>query len=90
MKLVKLMNNYTNNEAAMDLINLLSFIIGIKNFNLNVSQNDLQKQTQEIDEKVEEKVKSALIDIHNHLQLQDEKIDYITSLLKNRGDNNDH
>ena len=74
--------DYSPNQAAMDFINLLSLIIGIKNLDMNISQTDLQEETKRLDKKVDEKVHSALEEIHTHLQRQDKKLDYIIKLLE--------
>lgn len=49
------MNNVNNNDYLLDLINILSFIIGIENLNLNDKQiekleNHLNKQDAQYDE----------------------------------------
>lgn len=76
------MNNYNSNQAAMDFINLLSFIIGLKNLDINVSQTDLQEETKVLDKKLDIKIHAALEDIHSHLEKQDQKLDYIIQLLE--------
>lgn len=50
-----------------------SFLLGMANYNENISQNQLQ-----------ETAKSVIKNIHNHLQEQDDKIDYIISLLEKK------
>lgn len=67
--------------SEITILDILSFYIGLKNFDLNLSQTDLQKQTQEIDAKVDQKIHKALDEIHKHLETQDQKIDYIIKLL---------
>ena len=57
----------------LDFISLLSFWIGIENLELNIAQEDLDRQTQELDARLRERIK----DIHDHLQKQDEKLDRI-------------
>lgn len=44
------------------------------NYNENISQSQLQ-----------EIAESIIKDVHNHLQQQDNKIDYIINLLENKG-----
>lgn len=61
----------------VDLLGIMSFAVGLQNLSLNVSQNDLQDQTQTIDAKFSEQTKAALAEIHGHLQEQDKKIDQI-------------
>ena len=63
--------------SLMDALAIVSFMIGVANYGENVSQGAMQ-----------ETVSSAVEDIHSHLKIQDEKIDYILSLLKG-GDHNE-
>ena len=65
----------------LDLLNVLSFYIGLKNLDLNIDQNDMDRQTKEIDERANELVHNAIAEIHQHLEAQDEKIDRILILL---------
>ena len=72
-----------NELTFMDLINIISFIVGLQNLDLNISQNDLDSQTEQLDKKL----RSNVDEIHKHLERQDTKIDYIIQeLMKN--DNN--
>ena len=71
-----------NSLNAMDILNVLSFYISLKNLDLNISQSDLQEETKRLDKQVDEKVRAALIEIHEHLEMQDKKLDYIISLLE--------
>lgn len=61
-------DNQCNN--LMDIINVLSFAMGIVNYNENVDQSTLQDTAQKI-----------MQDIHSHLKMQDEKIDLIIDKL---------
>lgn len=61
----------------IDLISLLSFVIGAENLEMNISQTDLQKEAEKLDAAMDAKFQSALSDIHNHLQEQDKKINMI-------------
>ena len=69
----------------LDLLSIASFVIGLQNLELNITQNDLADQTKEIDAKAEEKVNRALDEIHRHLQEQD---DNINELLRRIGHEN--
>lgn len=62
-----------NNEqlSFLDIITIISFIIGVANYNENVSQGVMQ-----------DAIETAVKDIHDHLQEQDEKLDWILSLLE--------
>lgn len=64
-------------DATIDALSVLSFLIGLENLSLNVSQNDLQNQTQDLDAKFSAQTAAALAEIHAHLQEQDSKIDRI-------------
>ena len=73
----------TNGElTALDILNVLSFIIGLKNLDLNIDQNDMDNQTREIDKRASELVNSAIAEIHSHLEKQDQKINKILEVLK--------
>ena len=58
------------NQNIMDAMAIVSFIIGLANYNENIGQTDLQ-----------EIVNGAIEDIHKHLQMQDNKIDMILEML---------
>ena len=58
------------NQNIMDAMAIVSFIIGLANYNENIGQTDLQ-----------EIVNGAIDDIHRHLQIQDNKIDMILEML---------
>lgn len=64
-----------NNEqlSFLDIITIISFIIGVANYNENVSQGVMQ-----------EAIETAVDDIHSHLQEQDEKLNWILSLLEGK------
>ena len=53
---------------------------------MNVTQNDVQEQTKDLDERFTAATKAALAEIHDHLQDQDRKIDLILEALKNEAD----
>ena len=52
---------------------IVSFLVGLENLDLNVTQDTIDKQTNDL----QEKLQVAIQDIHNHLQNQDRKIDAI-------------
>lgn len=64
----------------LDLINLVSFVIGLENLELNVSQDDLQKESERLDKSMRENVE----EIHRHLEVQDRKLNQIMELLDGR------
>lgn len=63
----------SRNNGFYDAMAMTSFLLGMANYNENISQSQLQ-----------EIAKSIIRDIHNHLQQQDDKIDYIISLLEKK------
>ena len=66
-----------NEYSFIDLINIVSFCVGLQNLDLNISQENLDNQTQELDGRLRESV----ADIHEHLRKQDAKIDKIIEVL---------
>lgn len=50
----------------LDIVSLISFAVGLANYQENVNQTDVQKI-----------VNQAIANIHEHLKNQDEKIDLI-------------
>ena len=68
--------------TAIDIMSILSFIVGLQNLDLNIDQNDMDAQTRDINEKASELVNTALAEIHEHLQTQDQKIDMILEAIK--------
>lgn len=64
----------------LDLLNILSFVIGILNYQENLTQSDKQ----ELLHKVDEDTQTAIKEVHNHLQMQDDKIDRIISMLEDK------
>ena len=63
----------------MDIIGLISFMIGVENLDLNVTQEDAQNLQKDL----ADKSNLILTEIHEHLQQQDEKIDEILRRLDN-------
>ena len=62
----------------LDIITLISFCIGLQNLDLNIAQEDLDNQTQKLDEALRKNVD----DIHEHLAVQDSKLNLILESLK--------
>lgn len=62
----------------LDVLNILSFIIGILNYNENLTQNDKQDLLGQLNNQT----KVLLNEIHSHLKEQDTKIDSILEVLK--------
>lgn len=59
------------NQRTLDAMAFIGFMIGVANYDENVSQSDVQNM-----------IKYALRDVHEHLEEQDNKIDYIIELLE--------
>ena len=68
----------------MGYTSLVSFFIGMENLDLNITQEDMDKQTADLDARVNEKINTALADIHAHLQQQDMKITNILNILEEK------
>ena len=66
------------NLDMLDLITIMSFVIGLMNYDENLTQNDKQ----ELQEDFSRKVNRVLKEIHEHLEKQDAKIEEILLLLK--------
>lgn len=69
-----------NNEqlSLLDILNILSFIIGILNYNENLTQRDKQELMQEIDNKI-----SLVLDkVQKHLEIQDKQLNIIIKRLE--------
>lgn len=64
----------SRNNGFYDAMAMTSFLLGMANYNENISQSQLQEIAENI-----------IKDVHNHLQQQDDKIDYIINLLENKG-----
>ena len=77
------MNN-NNQLGFVDILSIMSFVIGLMNLDENLTQNDKQ----ELQEDLSRQVHLLLDEIHNHLQSQDDKLDKILELLGER-ENND-
>lgn len=62
----------------LDILAVLSFAIGVANYEENMTQSDKQELLQEFNHRME----IALTDIHEHLSVQDAKIDHILKSIK--------
>ena len=58
------------NLTLLDLLIIISFIIGVANYEENVDQSTMQSTVQQ-----------AVNEIHDHLELQDRKLQNILELL---------
>lgn len=62
----------------IDIISVISFLIGIENLELNATQDDMARVQQELADKADK----ILTEIHQHLEEQDRKIDSILEVIK--------
>lgn len=68
--------------SLLDVLGFVGFLIGVENLGYNISQTDLDRQTRDVDEAVNNHIKDALAEIHGHLQRQDEKIERLLEALE--------
>jgi hypothetical protein len=69
------MNNQGEQFSILDAIAIVSFLVGLANYSENVGQSQLQ-----------ETVNEAVLDIHNHLKEQDEKLNFLLNKLQEKED----
>lgn len=73
------MGSGNNGEFTfMDVLSIMSFMIGVKNLDLNVTQEDAQRLQSELSEKTD----LLLKEIHGHLEKQDALLKEIAKELK--------
>ena len=70
-----------NELSFLDLITIISFCVSLQNLELNITQDDLQNIAADIDKKQSKDI----ADIHEHLAVQDKKLDYILRIFKENG-----
>ena len=70
--------NERNQLDLMDILNVLSFYIGLLNLQENLTQSDKQDLMHEFDTQTT----TILKEIHKHLEVQDNKIDDILKRLE--------
>ena len=66
----------------IDLLSVMSFYIGLLNLDMNITQTDIQKQTTELDDRLNLHLREALNEIHQHLEDQDVKLSKIQQQIK--------
>jgi hypothetical protein len=71
-------NNYNKQLDLLDVLNVLSFLIGLANYGENLTQGDKQDIMQEFDNDT----KKLLDEIHAHLESQDNKLNEIQKRLE--------
>ena len=62
----------------IDIISIVSFLVGVQNLDLNITQEDVQNVASAFDKRMEE----AISDIHEHLSVQDTKLNIILNKLE--------
>lgn len=70
---------YEQNYSFLDVITILSFILQLQNQDKLFDINDVQRELQKVQNKIDA-----------HLQIQDDKIDMIIAYLKEQQSNNSH
>lgn len=63
--------------SFVDMIGILSFMIGLENYGMNMTQNDKADLQKDLSDKADRLLK----EIHQHLEEQDNKIDEILKKL---------
>lgn len=66
--------------SFLDLLNILSFLIGLENLEENLTQGDKQDLQHDLTVTAEK----LLTEIHAHLEAQDKKIDKILNRLEGK------
>lgn len=72
-----------NQLELLDVMNVLSFVISVMNYDENLTQSDKQDLSNEFSKKMDK----LLGDIHLHLNSQDEKINKILEVLNEKDTN---
>lgn len=75
---MRLGSDFDGSLTAIDCLAIISLIISLENLEENLSQNDKQ----DIQNDLSEKADKILQEIHNHLEMQDNKIDEILKRLE--------
>lgn len=70
-------NNRNNQLEFLDLLNIMSFMIGLMNLDQNMTQNDKQ----ELQKDLGNQTSKLLNELHAHLDNQDKKINLIMKKL---------
>lgn len=64
-------DNQPYNSSFMDAINIASFVLGIQNMGLNITTEDLERNS-----------KGVLNEVHRHLAEQDKRLSKIEKMLE--------
>ena len=65
------------NYSFIDILSVASFLIALENLDLNITQEDVQGLETDFNHKLEASIK----DIHDHLAVQDAKLNTILDML---------
>ena len=68
----------------LDVLTIISFVVGLQNLELNITQENLDNQTTELKKQVDAEVRHALEEIHSHLAMQDEKINRLLKAMEDK------
>lgn len=68
----------SNNNSLLDVLNVVSFLIGVANYNENLTQTDKQELIHKLDKQTSE----LLSQLNAHLERQDKNIDKILTMLE--------
>ena len=68
----------SNNNSLLDVLNVISFLIGVANYNENLTQTDKQELIHKLDKQTSE----LLSQLNAHLERQDENIDKLLTMLE--------
>ena len=77
-------NNNNSQFSFLDILNIMSFYVGMLNLEQNLTQNDKQ----ELETQLNDKINMLLNEIHTHLEKQDSKIDSILAYLEEQHNDN--
>ena len=70
--------------TLLDFLSLVNFMIGLQNLDMNIDQNDMQDLQHAFNQKLEETVR----EVHEHLEIQDKKLDNIIRVLEDLNHDN--
>ena len=68
-------------DKFLDAIAIVSFLVGLQNLEMNITQEDMQNTEANLNNALE----SQVTEIHKHLEEQDDKINQILDILKENG-----
>ena len=68
-------------DKFLDAIAIVSFLVGLQNLEMNITQEDMQNTEANLNNALE----SQVTEIHKHLEEQDDKINQILYILKENG-----